>query len=288
MRYRSRARSGVSLRSSDMSSKRAALDVGALRVGALGSTSIWRRLRAVTETGSTNADLLAQVAAGEDIAGSVLLAEFQTAGRGRHGRTWTAPPRSQIAMSVGVDVRDVPTDAWGWLPLLTGVAVVETLREQYGVDAGLKWPNDVLVDTGKLAGILAEAAGPVSVVVVGLGLNVSLTVDEAPDPAATSLAMLGCRDVDRTELAATLLRALSARVKSWQAHGGADPRLRADYLRYSRTIGTRVRALLPGDAKLEGSAIAVDDIGRLLIDDGTQTVPISAGDITHLRPAQSA
>jgi BirA family biotin operon repressor/biotin-[acetyl-CoA-carboxylase] ligase len=191
-------------------------------------------------------------------------------------------------MSVGVDVRDVPTDAWGWLPLLTGVAVVETLREQYGVDAGLKWPNDVLVDTGKLAGILAEAAGPVSVVVVGLGLNVSLTVDEAPDPAATSLAMLGCRDVDRTELAATLLRALSARVKSWQAHGGADPRLRADYLRYSRTIGTRVRALLPGDAKLEGSAIAVDDIGRLLIDDGTQTVPISAGDITHLRPAQSA
>jgi BirA family biotin operon repressor/biotin-[acetyl-CoA-carboxylase] ligase len=249
---------------------------------------MWRHLRAVTETGSTNADLLAQAAEGEDIAGSVLLAEFQTAGRGRHGRAWTAPPRSQIAMSVGVDVRDVPTDAWGWLPLLTGVAVVETLRGQYGVEAGLKWPNDVLVDTGKLAGILAEAAGPVSVVVVGLGLNVSLTVDEAPDPAATSLAILGYGDVDRTELAATLLRTLSARVKSWRAHGGADPRLRSDYLRYSRTIGTRVRALLPGDAKLEGSAFAVDDIGRLLIDDGTQTVAISAGDITHLRPAQNA
>jgi BirA family biotin operon repressor/biotin-[acetyl-CoA-carboxylase] ligase len=271
-----------------MSSKRAALDVGALRTSALGSASIWQRLRAVTETGSTNADLLAQAAAGENIAGSVLLAEFQTAGRGRQGRTWTAPPRSQIAMSVGVDVRDVPVGAWGWLPLLTGVAAVETLREQYGVDAGLKWPNDVMVDTGKLAGILAEAAGPVSVVVVGLGLNVGFAADEAPDPAAISLAMLGCQDVDRTELAATLLRALGTRVKSWRSHGGADPRLRADYLRYSRTIGTRVRALLPGDAELEGSATAVDEIGRLVIDDGTQTVSISAGDITHLRPARNA
>ena len=99
----------------------------------------------VEETGSTNADLLARAAAGEDIDGAVLIAESQTAGRGRHGRTWSTPPRSQIALSAGVGVTGVPSDTWGWLPLLTGVAVVDAVAEVAGVAAGLKWPNDVLV-----------------------------------------------------------------------------------------------------------------------------------------------
>lgn len=85
-------------------------------------------------------------------------------------------------MSVGVDARNVAPDAWGWLPLLTGVAVVEAVAEVAGVQAGLKWPNDVLVGDGKLAGILAEVAAPHPVVVVGIGLNVSLSAAEAPDP----------------------------------------------------------------------------------------------------------
>ena len=84
----------------------------------------------------------------------------------------------------------MPSETWGWLPLLTGVAVVDALDEITGVTAGLKWPNDVLVGTGKLAGILAEVAAPEPVVVVGLGLNVTMTAEEAPDPAATSLSML--------------------------------------------------------------------------------------------------
>ena len=98
---------------------------------------------------------------------------------------------------------------WGWLPLLTGLAVAETVRDR-GVDAGLKWPNDVLVGTGKLAGILAEVAAPV--IVVGLGLNVSLTGDELPDPNAVSLSMLG-QAADRTGLAVALLHALSDRLR---------------------------------------------------------------------------
>ena len=115
---------------------------------------------------------------------------------------------------------------WGWLPLLTGLAVAQTVRDR-GVDAGLKWPNDVLVGTGKLAGILAEVAAPV--IVVGLGLNVSLTGDELPDPNAVSLSMLG-QDADRTALAVALLHALGDRLASWRAAKGADAGLAADYL----------------------------------------------------------
>jgi BirA family biotin operon repressor/biotin-[acetyl-CoA-carboxylase] ligase len=245
----------------------------------------WRRLDLVTETGSTNADLLARAAAGEDIAGSVLLAEYQHAGRGRHGRRWSAPPRSQIAMSVGVGTGGVPLEAWGWLPLLTGVAVLDAVLEVSGIPARLKWPNDVVVGTGKLAGILAEVAAPHPAVVVGLGLNVTLTVAEAPDSAATSLSLLGAPDVDRNALAGSILRALGRRIQRWQAAGCADDLLVADYRRHSLTLGAQVNASLPGDREIVGVAHDVDALGRLLIDDGTATQTVAAGDITHLRPA---
>jgi BirA family biotin operon repressor/biotin-[acetyl-CoA-carboxylase] ligase len=264
---------------------RTPVDAVALCASVLDPTSVWRRIDVVAETGSTNADLLARASAGQDIAGAVLVAEFQSAGRGRHGRHWSAPPRSQISMSVGVDASEVPANSWGWLPLLTGLAVVETVRVRYGVDAGLKWPNDVLVGTGKLAGILAEVASPSATIVVGLGLNVSLTAEEAPDPAATSLAMLGHPESDRTELIAGLLHALGSQVRQWREAGGTDATLADDYQRHSATIGTHVRAILPGDSEIIGTAAGIDDCGRLLLDDGVQRLTISAADITHLRPA---
>lgn len=238
----------------------------------------WRRVDVVEETGSTNADLVARAAAGEDIAGAVLLAEHQSAGRGRHGRRWSAPPRTQISMSFGVDTTGIAPDRWGWLPLLTGLAIAETIRS-LGVDATVKWPNDVLVGSGKLAGILAEVAAPV--VVVGLGLNVGFDASDLPDPKAVSLAMLG-RPVDRTELAAALLGRLSERIEQWRA---ADATLATDYRAASSTIGTRVRALLPGGDEITGVASAVDEGGRLIIETDGSPVTVSAGDITHLRPA---
>lgn len=251
----------------------AALNTEVLR-SALDGT-VWRRVDVVEDTGSTNADLIARASGGEDIAGAVLLAEHQSAGRGRHGRRWSAPPRTQISMSVGVDTAGVAPDRWGWLPLLTGLAVAETV----GVEATVKWPNDVLVGSRKLAGILAEVAAPV--VVVGVGLNVGFDAAEAPDPNAVSMTMLG-HDVGRSDLAVALLRTLSTRIEQWRA---ADATLAADYRAASSTIGTRVRALLPGGDELVGTAIAVDDDGRLIIDSGAEPVTVSAGDITHLRPA---
>ncbi len=246
------------------------------------------RIDIVAETGSTNADLLARAAAGEDIDGAVLIAESQTAGRGRHGRSWSTPPGSQVALSAGVGVGEIPSQAWGWLPLLTGVAVVDAVAEVTGVTAALKWPNDVLVGTGrddpagvgtgKLAGILAEVAAPAPVVVVGLGLNVT----EAPDPVATSLAMLGAT-VDRTVLTEVVLRHLAARIDAWRSARGADGVLAADYRARSVTIGNRVRASLPGERTVEGIAKDVDDLGRLRIDTGKEVLTVAAGDITHLR-----
>ncbi|MGE2836529.1 biotin--[acetyl-CoA-carboxylase] ligase [Mycobacterium sp. SMC-4] len=257
---------------------RSPIDVEALRQSL---PPEWHRVDVVPETGSTNADLIARKGRGEDIAGTVLLAEHQTAGRGRHGRTWSAPPRSQIAMSAGVDATGVATETWGWLPLLTGLAVVETVRD-LGVEAVLKWPNDVLVGSEKLAGILAEVSG--HVIVVGVGVNVSLTPEELPDPRAVSLSMLGIKP-ERTTLAIALLTALSRRLMRWRDAGGADAATIRDYRRVSATIGARVRAVLPGGSEIVGTALGIDDSGRLLIDDGNATVTVSAGDLTHLRPA---
>ncbi|KAA0104673.1 biotin--[acetyl-CoA-carboxylase] ligase [Mycolicibacterium sp. P1-5] len=244
-----------------------------------------QRIDVVETTGSTNADLLARHAAGEDIRGVVLLAEHQSAGRGRNGRSWSAPPRSQIALSIGVGADGVPPAGWGWLPLLTGVALVDAVRASAGIEAGVKWPNDVLVGTGKLAGILAEVAAPDPVIVVGLGLNVTLTAEEAPDPRATSLQMLGASQLDRDVLTAAILRELTTRIQSWRAAPGPDPTLVEDYRRRSATLGSRVRALMPGDHEITGTAVDVDDLGRLRIDTGVEVVTVSAGDITHLRPA---
>lgn len=257
-----------------------------LKPASLSELSV-RRLDVVQTTGSTNADLLARHGAGEDIRGAVLLAEHQSAGRGRNGRSWSAPPRSQIALSIGVDADGVPARAWGWLPLLTGVALVDAIRTATGIEAGVKWPNDVLVGEGKLAGILAEVAAPDPVIVVGLGLNVTLTAEEAPDPRATSLQMLGASQLDRDFLTAAILRELSSRIEKWRTAKGPDAALVEDYRRRSSTLGNKVRAIMPGKSEIVGIAVDIDSLGRLNIDTGSEVATVSAGDITHLRPADN-
>lgn len=262
--------------------RRAPLDVDGVRRDLIGPDRKLRRLEVVASTGSTNADLLARHAAGEDIAGLVLVAEHQTAGRGRQGRSWSAPPRAQIALSVGVDAGGLRPAAWGWLPLLTGVAVADAVHATTGLQPVLKWPNDIQVGEGKLGGILAEMSAPL--IVVGLGVNVTLTEAEAPDPRATSLLMLGSTMLDRSALLGSILAELSARIDRWTILQGPDPGLVEDYRRHCVTLGTQVRALMPGDHEIIGLATGIGDLGQLLIDTGAETVAVSAGDITHLRP----
>jgi BirA family transcriptional regulator, biotin operon repressor / biotin---[acetyl-CoA-carboxylase] ligase len=269
----------------DVAGLRREWDVAALRERALGPDG-WRRLDVVAETGSTNADLIARANGGEDIGGAVLVADHQRQGRGRHGRSWSAPPRSQISVSVGVEAGAVPVEAWGWLPLAAGVAVVDAVRATTGIEAGLKWPNDVLVGEKKLAGILAEVVmAPKPVVVVGIGLNVTMTSDELPAPVATSLLLLASPVTDRAVVLTALLNQLALRARAWRMAGGVDAQLALDYRRYSRTLGTRVAASVPGGQRIVGTAVDLDDAGRLVIDADGERIAVSAGDITHLRPA---
>ena len=256
-----------------------AFDIAALRAGL---AAPWQQLDIVERTESTNADLLARAAAGEDIAGAVLIAEQQTAGRGRNGRVWSSPG-AQLTMSVGVGTGHVPPGAWGWLPLATGVAVVDAVAAVAGVEAGLKWPNDVLARGRKLAGILTEVAAAQRFIVVGIGLNVTLRDDEVPDAEATSLRSLGVEAPDRAQVARALLAVLGTRIDSWRAANGADDGLIADYRAHSVTIGSAVRAILPGGRDVVGVARSIDEQGRLHIDSDGGTVAVSAGDVVHLR-----
>ncbi|RAV07657.1 biotin--[acetyl-CoA-carboxylase] ligase [Mycolicibacterium sp. GF69] len=263
---------------------RVPLDVAALRDEVPRGARLWRRIDVVAETGSTNADLLARAGRGEDVDGAVLIAENQTAGRGRRGRSWSAVPFAQITMSVGVDVTAVPSSAWGWLPLTTGVAVVDAVADT-GVGAQLKWPNDVLVRGGKLAGILAEVAPAQQAVVIGVGLNVSLRAEDMHVEGSTSLTDLGVPAPDRQRLTVRLLHELGNRIESWRRAGGVDAALAADYRARSLTLGMAVRAMLPGDQQILGVARDIDDQGRLVVESDTGAVAVSAGDIVHLRPA---
>ncbi|WP_073696557.1 biotin--[acetyl-CoA-carboxylase] ligase [Mycobacterium sp. ST-F2] len=258
------------------------LDAAALSEALSGVAS---RVDVVAETGSTNADLVARAAAGEDLRGVVLVAESQTAGRGRNGRSWTSGAGSQLAMSIGVDVDGVPRDSWGWVPLLTGIAVCEAAAAA-GAGVGLKWPNDVLATppaAGKVAGILAEvpSTSPAPSIVVGVGVNVAFPADALPDPNATALNLLGgaCTRHD-------LVIALVEGVTRWCARlrEPVSEDLIADYGRHSLTIGARVRATLPGDREVVGDAVGVDEFGRLRIATGADVSVVSAGDIVHLRP----
>lgn len=263
-------------------SDRPALDVAELRRAAVLPGGEWRSVDVIAETGSTNADLLARAETGHDIRGAVLAAEFQSTGRGRQGRVWSAPARAQLAVSVGIDAQGVPSSAWGLLPLAAGVAVVEAVFDVTGIRVGVKWPNDVLAGDGsKLAGLLAEVSSRSAVIVMGIGLNVSLTEDELPGIGATSLARLGAGELDRTPLLIALLGRLGEQVSRWRR---GDERLLEAYRRHSVTLGQRVRAELPGERSITGMATDVDAQGRLLIDGAGESFAVSAGDVVHLRP----
>ncbi|MER6095198.1 biotin--[acetyl-CoA-carboxylase] ligase [Streptomyces sp. NPDC001728] len=262
------------------------LNAPALRRALVLPDGLWTSLDLVTSTGSTNSDLAAR--ADELPEGAVLVAEEQTSGRGRLDRSWTAPARSGLFVSVLLKP-DVPVHRWGWLPLLTGVAASTGLAKAAGVDMSLKWPNDLLVsvegEERKTGGILAERAGADGIV-VGLGINVTLRAGELPVPTAGSLLLADAVSTDRDTLLRAVLRSLAQWYGDWVRADG-DPEasgLQAAYTAGCATLGRRIRAELPGERMLEGEAVALDGDGRLVVaTEGGGTEAVGAGDIVHLR-----
>jgi BirA family transcriptional regulator, biotin operon repressor / biotin---[acetyl-CoA-carboxylase] ligase len=270
------------------------LDAAALSEYARRPGHLWRQISVAERTGSTSADLVAQAREGAP-EGLVLVAEEQVAGRGRMGRAWVSPPRAALTFSVLLRPDGVPPARLGWLPLLAGVATAGALHQVSGLDARLKWPNDVLVGPGKLAGILAEASG--GAVVVGIGLNVSTAQDELPGPgpsapgpgalAATSLLLEGAASLDRDLLLRWVLDELERWYLAWRsAASPGDPAgsgLRSEYLRLCSTIGREVRVELPAGQVIEGTAADVDADGRLVVSGPGGRAAVGAGDVRHVR-----
>lgn len=262
------------------------LDAAHLRSALINLGSLWRDLQLVPETGSTNSDLAAQARAGAP-SGTVLIAEHQTAARGRLGRSWTAPPGTAIALSLLVRP-ELPAARWTWLPLLTGIAVSESLRRAAKVPAELKWPNDVLVRDRKISGILAERVEPAGGAetpgcVIGIGINVGLTADQLPVPTATSLRLQpDAAPVGRATMIITVLTAFALLYAEWR-DSADDTALAAAYLARCGTVGRRVRVILPGAEDVVGEAEAIDTDGRLVVRTDAGRRAFGAGDIVHLR-----
>jgi BirA family transcriptional regulator, biotin operon repressor / biotin---[acetyl-CoA-carboxylase] ligase len=238
----------------------------------------FRQIRWFAELDSTNRYALEQARRGVP-EGLVVVADHQSAGRGRLGRTWTAPPGASLLVSVLL--RPAAVEATR-VTLAAGLALVDAVAVVAGVTAGLKWPNDLVVGERKLAGILAEAelGSGAPAVVVGIGCNVNW--ESIPDELAeiaTACNLEAGHAVDRDALLDALLEHLDERLAAL-----GSPALLADYRSRSSTLGQRVRVETPA-AVVVGTAVDVGTGGELLVRDDAGVVhPIRAGDVVRLRP----
>jgi BirA family biotin operon repressor/biotin-[acetyl-CoA-carboxylase] ligase len=257
------------------------------------SSQIAGHFEFVPETGSTNVDLIANSANTDDF--SVLVAGFQSAGRGRAGRDWLAPAGSSLFVSVLLKPAGVAATNFSWLPLLAGLAMTKTVAALIpDTQVGLKWPNDVLVGEKKISGVLSELIGELTGVVIGAGLNVRQDKAELPIDNATSLKLEGAQSLELDDILAIYLENLRGLYQPWVAAGGnaVASGLRNQVIEACSTLdragSSRVRVILPsekGDEAIEGNAVGIDDTGRLIVqpDGQKEVVAVAAGDIVHLR-----
>lgn len=240
---------------------------------------------------STNRYLLDEARGGAQ-EGTVAVADHQTAGRGRLGRTWVAPPGASLLLSVLFRPPDtVPLDSLHLLTASVALAAADACLDAAGVEPDLKWPNDLMVVGRKLAGVLAEAdvngaSGQVRAVVVGIGLNVNWPAELPDELASVAVALnhLSGRPVDRISLLGRLLQGLERRYEAVVSSGDGRRRVGSEYRRRCRTVGLPVRIELP-DETFTGTASDISDEGHLLVDVGMCLRTVPAGDVIHLREA---
>ena len=232
------------------------------------ASNYWR-VRVLPEVTSTQEILKTELVSN----GDCIVAEFQSAGRGRLDRKFDSVPHVALLFSFYIEPKR--SDAWGWIPLIAGTAVARTLNKQSQTNNFLtKWPNDVLAASGKVSGVLCERYK--DGIIVGIGVNVSTQVDELPVESASSIFIESGIELDRNQLLAALLTEFQELFEKWDQ--GED--LTSSYRALSQTIGLEVRVIAPDSSERTGIAIDVDGEGRLKLESGEL---VSVGDVVHLR-----
>jgi len=240
-------------------------------------------VRWVEETDSTNTRLLDDARAGAP-EGSVLVADHQTAGRGRLGRRWEAPPGSALLVSVLVRPT-LPVARAHLVTMAAGLAASDAVTELTDQRPSLKWPNDLVYEdmggTWKVAGLLSESLvedDRLTALVVGMGLNVDVAPAEGSEAVNTYMGGPAEGPVGRRDLLDRWLRELDGRLDDLDA-------VLPDYRRRCSTLRRPVRVVLP-DGELEGRAADVTDDGHLVVETGTGPVEVAVGDVVHVRPSR--
>lgn len=228
------------------------------------SVAPYWRVRVINETTSTQNDLSKLVTSGSAQSGEVIIAEYQSDGRGRLDRSFVAPPKSSLLFSIFLQ-NEIEIN---WLPLIAGLAITHVVP-----NSKLKWPNDIQIEDKKCGGILAEKvqAG----VIIGIGLNVSQSPQELPIPDATSLIEHNL-PTDRNYLLIEILHQIGILVRNWPAN---KDEVMNEYLKKCSTIGREVEVSLPNGQTVSGVAKSLSSNGELLVGNSI----INVGDVHHLR-----
>jgi BirA family transcriptional regulator, biotin operon repressor / biotin---[acetyl-CoA-carboxylase] ligase len=270
-----------------------ALDSQSVKAVLITAPNPWQMIDVLGSVDSTNLEALR-----DPRKWRVVVADFQSAGRGRLARQWRAPAGTAIAVSAVVPVPGGRAADLGWLPLLSGLAMCSALADVAGVAARLKWPNDVMVQEGtnspadrgrpwlKISGVLCEMVPSGELVVIGAGTNVAQERSELPVETATSLALCGAGDISREDLIVRYLGGLADLHRAWSAGGAQLRAQRTAYRRSCLTIGLEVDVHQPDGRVARGTATGVDDMGRLVVAVGGSSRAHAAGDVVHVRRSQ--
>ena len=224
-------------------------------------------------TESTQSDLANLVNSSVAKNGELIVAEFQSAGRGRLDRTFQAPPQSALLFSFYIEPKRAVSD-WSFVSFLAAMAMHEVISKDLKEVATLKWPNDILVGEKKVAGLLAQQTD--RGVIVGIGLNLEMSEAELPVPTATSLALCRSNKLNRNGILADFLNRFEILLQEWDS--GAD--FLEKYREISSTIGGKVRVDVVGRDSIEGEAVAISAQGALILGTGFE---VNVGDVVHLR-----
>jgi BirA family biotin operon repressor/biotin-[acetyl-CoA-carboxylase] ligase len=223
-------------------------------------------------TASTQDDLAEKIIAGDGKSGDVIVANYQSAGRGRLDRSFLAPPSTALLFSIYLNP-ERSRDDWGFIPLLAGFSIADTLRK-ISANVSIKWPNDLLIDEMKVGGIISTAVG--QGVIIGIGINVSTTTSEFPVEGAISLGLAGVTKLDRNFLLPLLLNAFEKDFTEWDQ----GESFLEKYSLLSGTQGREVTIVGPSERTIRSRALSFDEQGRLHLEDGQI---VTVGDVSHLR-----